>query len=183
MTSPPARWSRRRVLGAGLAATAVAAIPTALWARPAPTVRTLSLHHLHTGEREAITYYIEGRYEPDALKAINHLLRDFRTGDVHPIEPDLLDWLHTLHTELHAGGPFEVISGYRSPGTNAALHQASRGVAVRSLHMKGAAIDVRLPDRALKDLRQAAYAGQRGGVGYYPADGFVHLDVGRVRRW
>lgn len=176
---------RRRLLGAGLAGAALLALrPGAALARRAPLERTLSFHHLHTGERSVLTYYAAGRYEPEALAAINRLLRDFRTGEVHPIAPALLNLLHALRTDLGTRAPFEVISGFRSPQTNAALRRTGGGgVAVHSLHMDGMAIDVRVPGRSLSQLRQAALARRGGGVGYYPDDGFVHLDVGQVRQW
>lgn len=188
MTSPPHTGPdrlRRRLLGAGLAGAALLALtPAAALAQTAPLERTLSFHHLHTGERAVLTYYAEGCYEPEALAEINQLLRDFRSGEVHPIAPELLDLLHALRTDLGTGAPFEVISGFRSPQTNAALRRAgSGGVAVHSLHMAGMAIDVRVPGCRLSQLHRAALARRGGGVGYYPTDGFVHVDVGRVRRW
>ena len=145
--------------------------------------RTLSFENLHTGEKLNLEYWAGGQYVPQALTSINYLLRDYRSGEVHPIRPDLLDLLHVLHGQLGSAKPFEVISGYRSPGTNAKLHQRSNGVAAHSLHMDGMAIDIRLPDRQLADLHKAALAMRAGGVGYYPSLDFVHVDVGRVRRW
>jgi uncharacterized protein YcbK (DUF882 family) len=175
--------TRRTMLGiavggalTGLAAPAAAA-PTG---RPA---RQLAFYNLHTGERLSATYWADGRYVAGELGAIDRLLRDFRTGDVHPIDPKLLDLLHALGGTLDTGAPFHVISGYRSPRTNAALNRASSGVAVGSLHTAGMAIDIRVPGRRLPDLRRAALALRRGGVGYYPKSDFVHVDTGRVRRW
>ena len=109
--------------------------------------------------------------------------RDFRTGDVHAIDTGLLDLLHNLTTVTETTRPFQVISGYRSPATNAMLRQVSEGVAAGSLHMQGLAIDIRLADVPLGKLRKAALAMKRGGVGYYPASDFVHVDTGRVRAW
>jgi uncharacterized protein YcbK (DUF882 family) len=111
------------------------------------------------------------------------VLRDFRTDESHPIDRRLLDLLHNLSQRVGTRAPFQVISGYRSPATNAMLRAESSGVASRSLHMQGMAIDIALQDVALADLRQAALDLQSGGVGYYPTSGFVHVDVGRVRRW
>jgi uncharacterized protein YcbK (DUF882 family) len=145
--------------------------------------RTVAFHNLHTGESLDATYWDNGTYVPDALSAVNHVLRDFRTGDVHPIEPRLLDLLQALSSRVEARAPFQVISGYRSPATNAMLRAHSDGVAKSSLHMEGLAIDIRLPDVALDRLHGAAVALGGGGVGYYPASDFVHVDVGRVRRW
>jgi uncharacterized protein YcbK (DUF882 family) len=119
----------------------------------------------------------------DALESVNHFLRDFRTGDVHPIDRDLLDLLHGLAGVTQSMRPFQVISGYRSPATNHMLRQRSEGVAGGSLHVKGQAIDIRLADVPLAQLRKAALEARRGGVGYYPTSDFVHVDTGRVRAW
>jgi uncharacterized protein YcbK (DUF882 family) len=146
-------------------------------------VRRLSFDNLHTGERLNTEYWADGGYIPDALTTINHVLRDFRTGDVHPIEPTLLDFLALLRAKLETDSALQVISGYRSPKTNAMLHEKSDGVASSSLHMEGMAIDVRIGGRQLAKVRDAALALAVGGVGYYPRSNFVHVDVGRVRRW
>jgi uncharacterized protein YcbK (DUF882 family) len=114
---------------------------------------------------------------------MNTLLRDFRTGDVHPIAPGLLDLVTALQARLDTNATVQVVSGYRSPKTNAALHERSDGVASHSLHMVGEAMDLRIPGVELAQLRDAALGLRRGGVGYYPASDFVHVDVGRVRRW
>lgn len=150
---------------------------------PMPPTRALDFRHLHTGEHLSVDYAVDGRYDLDALAAVNHLLRDFRTGDVHAIDPHLLDLLHALSGSVEASRPFEVISGYRSPATNAALRLRSEGVAAHSLHMVGQAIDIRVAGVSLSHLRAAALDLGRGGVGYYPASNFVHVDTGRVRRW
>lgn len=147
------------------------------------STRALSFAHTHTGEHLNVEYFSGGSYLPDALSTVNHFLRDFRTGGVHDIDPDLLDLLHTLHGLTGAARPFQVISGYRSPQTNEMLRQHSEGVAAGSLHMKGQAIDIRLADVPLAGLRKAALSVKRGGVGFYPASDFVHVDTGRVRAW
>lgn len=144
--------------------------------------RQLSFHHTHTDERLSIVYRSAGRYVPSALARINWLLRDFRTGQVHPIDPRLLDILYALNTRC-ACTTFEVISGYRSPATNAMLRRTGDGVARRSLHMEGRAIDVRLRNFETARLHAAALSLGQGGVGYYPESDFVHLDTGRVRTW
>lgn len=175
--------TRRKLLRAGTAALAAGVASPAL-AKIAPAdYRAVSFNNLHTGERLKVDYWVEGRYLPDALAEVNHLLRDYRNGEVHTIDPKLLDLLNRLHRRLGSNAPFEVISGYRSPATNAMLHARSHGVASHSLHMKGMAIDIRLADRALSDLHDTALAMRAGGVGYYPKADFVHVDVGRVRRW
>jgi uncharacterized protein YcbK (DUF882 family) len=111
------------------------------------------------------------------------VLRDHRTGQVHPIAPSLLDLVADLRDRTGVSGPVQVISGYRSPQTNAGLQKAGSGVATRSLHMDGKALDIRIPGLELTRLRDAALAMQRGGVGFYPESNFVHVDIGRVRRW
>ena len=145
--------------------------------------RILKFDHLHTGERLTIEYYRSGTYVPDALGSINHLLRDFRTNEVHAIDEHLLDLLHELNGATGSGQPFQVISGYRSPATNEMLRRHSEGVAAHSLHMEGQAIDIRLADVPLARLRDAALFIRRGGVGYYRASNFVHVDTGRIRNW
>ena len=173
---------RRRFLRTLVTAAPVLALPAVARAVPVD-VRALGLTHLHTGERLAVEYMSRGAYVPDALASINHLLRDFRTSDVHPIDPALLDLLHALAEATGSRQPFEVISGYRSPATNQRLRANSGGVASGSLHMKGQAIDIRVADVRLEALRDAARALRRGGVGYYPTSNFVHVDTGRVRVW
>lgn len=169
----------------GLLASAPAFAAAPAWALRRPNEpRILAFDHLHTGERlREIEYFSGGSYLPDALGEINHLLRDFRTGDVAPIDTGLLDLLHGLRRLTGSRQPFEIISGYRSPATNAALRSRSNGVATQSLHMKGQAIDIRVADVPLATLREAALALGQGGVGYYPRSQFVHVDTGRVRSW
>jgi uncharacterized protein YcbK (DUF882 family) len=147
--------------------------------------RSLSFNNIHTGERLAVDYWVDGAYQPDALSEVNHVLRDFRTGDVHVIEPRLLDLLTRIRARLETNKPVQVISGYRSPLTNAMLRDrhAHSGVASKSLHMQGMAIDIRLADCDLQTLHRVALAERSGGVGYYPESDFVHVDVGRVRHW
>ncbi len=145
--------------------------------------RAIALHNIHTGERLNRVYWAAGDYIPDSLAEIDLVLRDWRTDEVHPMEPGLLDLLNKLHGVMGSDKPFEVISGYRSPKTNAKLATASGGVAKKSLHMRGMAIDINLPGRKLSDLRDAAWKLQQGGVGYYQKSGFIHVDIGRVRRW
>lgn len=146
-------------------------------------VRELAFYNLHTGENLKAEYWSEGGYIPDALAGIDHILRDFRTDEVLPMDPQLLDLLHSLRSTLGTNQPFQIISGYRSPKTNANLAANSGGVAKRSLHMQGKAIDIRIEGTPLKHVREAAIALQGGGVGYYPGSNFVHMDVGRIRTW
>ena len=185
---------RREFLKFGLALPIVAApilaAPVRGWcaALDAPVAadcgpRKIAVHNLHTGESLDEVFWEGGRYVDDALSAVNHVLRDFRTGEVHAIDPRLLDLLDTLAKKTEAATPFQVVSGYRSPRTNARLHRESHGVAEHSLHMKGMAIDIRLAGVDLSRLHQAALSLGAGGVGYYPASDFVHVDVGPVRSW
>ncbi|MFO7982212.1 MAG: DUF882 domain-containing protein [Desulfuromonadales bacterium] len=147
--------------------------------------RFLSFFNTHTGEHlNKAVFWAEGRFIPETLDEINHLLRDHRTDSVYPIDPALLTLLHSLKRELPSYSQFHVISGYRSPETNKMLNrQSNGGVATYSLHMDGKAIDLRVPGCGLSKLRKTALALKRGGVGYYPGSDFVHIDSGRVRWW
>ncbi len=161
----------------------VAAVAPGL-VRAAPG-RTLSFLHTHTGESLTIPYRGAACYEAGCLEAVNHLLRDFRTGDVHRIDPGLLDILCALKEQTGSDEPFQVISGYRSPRTNTRLRagSATSGVAERSLHLEGQAIDVRLGGVRTLRLAELARGLRSGGVGYYKSSDFVHVDTGRVRHW
>lgn len=169
--------------GASLALAGLVSRPALSSVQQAVGMRELSFYNRHTGESLKTSYWAEGDYLPEALVNINHILRDHRTNDVLPIELSLLDMLHTLQGVLATPRPFQIISGYRSPKTNAVLSANSGGVAKRSLHMQGKAIDICIEGIRLDQLRLAAISLQRGGVGYYPASNFVHVDTGRVRAW
>jgi uncharacterized protein YcbK (DUF882 family) len=147
--------------------------------------RSLCFEHTHTGESLALTYAVGDQYVASALDLIRHFLRDFRDGATHVIDPGLLDQLHLLAEVTATRAPFQVISGYRSPATNQMLQREGHGVASHSLHLQGQAIDIRLADVSLAELRDAALSLRAGGVGYYPSpeSAFVHIDTGRVRRW
>ncbi len=176
--------SRRSFLRYTLGATAAIAMPTSYAGiMPSPVVRNLKLHNLHTEEKIALSYFEQGEYVTEALRDISYLLRDQRTGDVLAMDPRLIDLLFDLKGELGTEQPLQVISGYRSPKTNAALHNKSKGVATKSLHMQGKAIDIRIEGIAARDIQKAAMNLARGGVGYYPRSNFVHIDTGRVRSW
>lgn len=145
--------------------------------------RRLNFYNIHTGESLSAVYWEEGRYLEDSLAEIDYVLRDFRTGEVHTIDPHLLDLVHRLRLTLDHQDKINVISGYRCPATNAMLARRSKQVAKNSFHLKGMAIDLRLPGRRLKDVRAAAVWLAGGGVGYYPESDFVHMDTGAVRAW
>jgi uncharacterized protein YcbK (DUF882 family) len=177
--SPEGRARRRVIIGGATAGAMLLASPVALAEQP----RILSFYHTHTGERLKITYAERGSHIPQALEEISRFLRDFRSGEAHPIDPLLLDKLHQLQQLTGGRGAYEIISAYRSPQTNEMLRSNSNGVAQRSLHMEGRAMDVRLQGVETRRLRQAALGLQAGGVGYYPDSDFVHVDTGRVRTW
>lgn len=193
--SAPTSWRRREVLTAGgrLAAAALAGVGVGTArsraAAPASDVarrggpKRIALENLHTDERLDIEYFREGSYLPEALSAIEVLLRDFRTGERHAIDPNLMDYLVQVAHTLGVDPAFSVISGYRSPATNARLREQSTGVAQRSLHMEGRAIDVRMTHVDCATLAARAQDLRRGGVGYYRASDFVHLDTGAFRTW
>jgi uncharacterized protein YcbK (DUF882 family) len=145
--------------------------------------RKLSFYNTHTHERLTITYKQDGNYVPQALDKINKILRDHRSGDICEMDPGLLDYLYDLLSEVDNHGEVHIISGYRSPETNAKLRQKSKGVAKRSLHMQGKALDFRLPGTDTATLRDKALAMKRGGVGYYKKSDFIQIDTGRVRCW
>lgn len=173
--------TRRRLLLRGLAVGTLAGLASPA-AQASLAERRLSFYHTHTDERLKVTYFADGKLIPESLAQVNHLLRDFRSGEVHPIDPALLDILHQVCGSC-GGGTFEIISGYRSPETNHMLRKRSNGVARTSLHLHGRAIDIRLSGFDTAKVRDAALALQRGGVGYYAGSNFVHLDTGRVRAW
>ena len=182
----PALISRRKLIKIGLAAAVPALIPGAAMAAihliPKRS-RSLSLYNLHTGETLKTTYFADGEYIAGALAQVNFILRDWRENEVKPIDPGLLDLLAGIHRRLETKEPFQIISGYRTPRTNAMLHFRTEGVAVHSLHLDGKAIDLCVEGRSLKNVRRAAMSMLGGGVGYYPHTGFVHVDTGRIRFW
>lgn len=147
--------------------------------------RQLSFYHTHTGKRLDIVYSRNGEYDPSALDEINHFLFDFRTGDTAEMDPELLDLIYDVRERLGSDSTYQVVSAFRSPKTNEMLRGKSQnsGVAKNSQHVLGRAIDVRLEGVKTSTLRDTAIAMQRGGVGFYKASDFVHMDTGRVRRW
>lgn len=163
-------------------------IAAALFARPVsaavnPEHHVLRFYNLHTGESLKAGYRSNGKLVYRAVDRISHILRDHRTGEIKPIDPNLLDQLHCIVTQMKSHAPINIISGYRSPRTNAALRRISPGVANDSLHMEGRAIDIRIPGHATRAIYRTAVKLEAGGVGYYPNSNFVHLDTGPVRAW
>lgn len=180
----PRTRGRRHLLRAGALSVLFLALGPARARASALGPRRLRMSNPHTGERIDVTYCEDGEHLPDALAELDRFLRDFRTGDVHAIDPGVLDLTWSLARATRRPlGTFEIISGYRSPRTNAMLHEQHQGVALGSMHLQGKAIDLRLPGVPTAHLRDLALALGRGGVGYYPASDFVHVDTGRVRRW
>jgi uncharacterized protein YcbK (DUF882 family) len=164
----------------------------AVWSLETPTIaggetRTLSLYQVHTKESITVTYMVKGRYVPSAMKKINYLLRDWRRNEVLAIDPKTVNLMWELHADLGSRAPIHIISGYRSPKTNAFLKRVGRNVAKKSQHMSGRAIDLYFPDVASKKIRNSALVRKVGGVGYYRSSGgptgFVHIDSGNVRHW
>lgn len=169
--------------GAALSTVAPSAIARASFSLPEQGERILRLQSIHTGEQVSATYWADGSYVTEELVAINRVLRDHRSNEVAIMDTRLYDLLYNLQQQVDKDGAYQVISGYRSPASNAKLRKNSGGVAKRSLHMQGKAIDIRLPGVELKHLRQAALNLKAGGVGYYPKSGFIHVDTGRPRFW
>jgi uncharacterized protein YcbK (DUF882 family) len=151
--------------------------------KPLTEVRRAFVHNLHTGDTLDAIYYENGGYVPDALQAAMKVLRDWRNGEEHFMDPRLFDLMHRLRQKIEVRGPFQIVSGYRTAATNAMLRQHSKEVAVNSQHILGKAVDIGLAGVDLSRLHRAALSLRAGGVGYYPNSGFVHVDVGPVRQW
>lgn len=184
--APPAPapvLARRTVLRVGAAALGVALVGRPAAARAGLPTRRLDLYAVNTGERLRAEYVVGGRYLPDALDAVSRLMRDHRSGAVHPIDPSLLDALHRLAVRLETTQPIHVVCGYRSPETNRRKLAAGERVAANSFHLHGRAVDLAVPGRSSAVVRRAALSLRLGGVGHYPRAGFVHVDTGPVRTW
>ena len=178
--------SRRYFLGSALRATAAGTLALGSGSALAsiPSSRGLSFNHLHTNERISLVYAVGDNFLPQSITRLNTFLRDHYSGIVGTMDPGLFDLLYRVRQALGTSQSFDVISGYRSPVTNNTLRNTrGGGVAKKSLHMEGKAIDVRLPGVPLAELRDAAKSLEGGGVGYYPDSQFVHIDTGRVRSW
>ncbi len=136
-----------------------------------------------TGERLDTIYWIDGDYLKDAVNEINHFMRDWRTNEVRSVDLRTVDIMAAAHNLMDIREPYMLLSGYRSPKTNAMLRSRSRGVAKNSLHMRGQAADLRLSSRSVNQMARAAAACRAGGVGQYSGSNFVHMDCGAVRTW
>jgi uncharacterized protein YcbK (DUF882 family) len=174
--------TRRQILKTSLATMGMMGVAPMI-ARAAVHERTLQFHNLHTGESLKSVYWANGAYVEEELDRIAKVLRDHRTGSIHAMDPKLMDLLYKLQNKVEDFRPFQVISGYRSPKSNQMLRKASGGVAKRSMHMQGKAIDIRLPGYSTRQLHKAARSLKAGGVGYYAKSDFIHVDTGRVRYW
>lgn len=182
--------NRRRLMKLALGASAGMSLPSlgfASFSMPQlaspKAARRVMLRSIHTGEAGEFNYVIDGEWVRPELERMFKLLRDHRSGEVHPIDPKLLEQVFLLQQQHGKDTPFEVISGYRSPKTNAMLAGRSGGVAKKSLHMQGRAIDIAMPGVPIASLHETARALKAGGVGLYSGSGFVHLDTGHVRAW
>ena len=179
--------TRRALLGGLTSVTALAAVPAFASApallKGAGDFRSLSLVNNRTGEWLNTVYWTEGEYIPDALEAVDYIMRDWREDHVHRIDPRAIDILSATQHLLDCDEPFEVVSGYRTRKTNAMLRRRSRGVAKNSYHIKGMAVDIAMKTRSVRQISRAGLSLGAGGVGRYSRSQFVHLDSGPVRKW
>ncbi len=187
MTSTSSSGLSRRALLGAFAATTISAAPTfskaAGFIRGGGDIRRIAMYSGRTGERIDTIYWIEGQYISEALAEINHFMRDWRNSKTKTIDTRTLDIMAASHALLDVNEPYMLLSGYRSPETNAMLRARSRGVAKNSLHIKGQAADLRLKNRSVNQMFKAARACNAGGVGKYSGSNFVHMDCGAVRTW
>ena len=187
MTGTSSTGMTRRALLGAFAATVVSAAPTysnaAGFLRGGGDIRRIRMYSGRTGERIDMIYWIEGQYIKDAVAEVNYFMRDWRTDGVKSIDLRTVDIMAAAHNLLDVNEPYMLLSGYRSPQTNAMLRSRSRGVAKNSLHVRGQAADLRLSSRSVNQMARAALACQGGGVGLYSGSNFVHMDCGVVRSW
>ena len=183
---PPSGNSRRHFLKtAGSIATFLASPAALAKTQKLTGSRTISLHNLHTEEKIKIDYWIDGKYQPEALARIDLVLRDHRANEICSMDPKLIDILHSIQQRTigSTAKPVEVVSAYRSPTTNSDMRRYKRGVARNSFHTVGQAVDIRVPGFSTRDVYKAALGLKEGGIGYYGRAGFVHLDTGNYRTW
>lgn len=191
---PQAEMDRRSFLGLGAATLGGVILPSLISPALAGNLnsgmveqgsRRLSFRNAHTGESFSGVYRVGNKYLPDAFKQINMVMRDFRTNQVYPMDPRVIDIVYTVHRMTGKRAPLEILSGYRSPKTNAMLRgkSSASGVAKKSLHMQGQAVDLRMEGFSTARLSDIAASLRAGGVGYYAKSNFVHMDSGDVRTW
>jgi len=180
---PQVRDIEAPALDLSVATGASAPVSVAVPRKPLTEIRRAFVHNQHTGDTLDAVYYENGGYVPDALQAAMKVLRDWRNGEEHFMDPRLFDLMHGLRQKIEVRGPFQIVSGYRTAATNAMLRRHSKEVAVNSQHILGKAVDIGLEGVDLSRLHRAALSLRAGGVGYYPNSGFVHVDVGPVRQW
>jgi len=187
MSDCDALLSRRSVLKGGLTLSLSALISVSsfepVMAMAGTGTYSVSFNNQRSGETFSGIYRVGNKYLPQAFERINYVMRDVREDEIFPMDPRVIDIISIVHKYLKTDDPYTLLSGYRSPHTNAALRSNSEGVAKRSLHMSGQAIDVRLGEISAQNIRQAAIKLGAGGVGYYPRSGFVHMDSGSFRTW
>lgn len=176
---------RRDILKLGLTGTLASIVPLSLSseAHAASNTWRVAFRHAHTGESFNGVYRVGDKYLPDAFERLNFVLRDFRTGEVFPMDPRVIDIVSLVQRKTGQREPLEILSGYRSPKTNAHLRQVSTGVAKNSFHMYGQAIDMHMKGYSTRNLRKIAMDLRAGGVGYYPKSDFIHVDTGTIRSW
>ena len=181
----PSGLSRREFLGLSITAAVASLVPSEIYAasEKIQTAKKICLHNVYTSETIEPVFWRDGEYLPEALSDINHIFRDIRTGKERTINKELINLLYDLQQEVKIEEPFHIVSGYRTPRSNALLRKTTKGVAKNSFHMYGKAADIRLPDYNLSTLRRKAMNLRVGGVGYYPRSSFIHVDVGAVRYW
>ena len=180
-SAPAGGLNRRQILRMGTLFLASNLSPTLGWSHHLK--RSLKLHNALTGENLKVEYWVEGEYVPDALKELDHFLRDPHNGKVTAIDPKLYHFIHDIASRLGANGTINIMSGYRSPATNDRLRRRNSAAAKRSFHVKGKAVDIRIPGHSTKSVRHVALDLKQGGVGYYPRSRYVHIDTGPLRSW
>lgn len=178
---------RRNLLKCGLAGIVAATVPvistrSAMASNSYATWR-ISFRHARTGESFSGVYRVGDKYLPEAFERLSYVMRDFRTNEVFPMDPRVIDILSVIQRKMGTSESYETLSGYRSPKTNSMLKHETRGVASNSFHMYGQAVDIRMQNYSTDNLRRAALSLKAGGVGYYPRSNFIHVDTGKVRTW
>jgi len=177
--------NRREILKLGLAGTLATVVPLGFSSDAQASRHTwrVGFRHAHTGESFNGVYRVGDKYLPEAFERLNYVLRDFRTGEVFPMDPRVIDIMAIIQRKAKSRNPIEIFSGYRSPKTNNGLRRNTSGVAKNSFHMYGQALDLHIDNYSTSKLRKIAMGLRAGGVGYYPKSQFIHVDTGKVRSW